>query len=62
MMPIPNYTKVNVLVIRDLIESGQYRAVIDRAYPLEDVVAATRYVETQQKVGNVVLKMVSDAA
>jgi NADPH:quinone reductase-like Zn-dependent oxidoreductase len=32
-----------------------HRAVIDRSYPLEEVVEATRYVETQQKTGNVVL-------
>src|SRR5207244_530623 len=37
------------------VEAGRYRAVIDRCYPLEDVVEATRYVETEQKTGNVVL-------
>ena len=37
------------------LEGGHYRAVIDRTYPLEDVVEATRYVETWQKTGNVVL-------
>ena len=37
------------------MEAGKYRAVIDRRYPLEDVIAATRYVETEQKTGNVVL-------
>jgi NADPH:quinone reductase-like Zn-dependent oxidoreductase len=56
LFPIPpHYTKKNVLLIKELIEAGKYRAVIDRSYPLEDVVEATRYVETQQKTGNVVL-------
>ena len=52
---ITRYTKKDVLVLKELIEAGNYRAVIDRYYPLEDVVEATRYVETEQKTGNVVL-------
>ncbi len=38
-----------------LIEAGEYRPVIDRTYPLVEVVEATRYVETGKKTGNVVL-------
>jgi NADPH:quinone reductase-like Zn-dependent oxidoreductase len=58
LFPIPpHYTKNTVLLLKELIEAGRYRAVIDRCYPLEDVVEATRYVETEQKTGNVVLTL-----
>jgi NADPH:quinone reductase-like Zn-dependent oxidoreductase len=56
IFPIPpHYTQKNVEFLKKVIEAGKFRAVIDRSYPLEDVVEATRYVETQQKTGNVVL-------
>ena len=37
------------------MESGAFRPVIDRVYPLDQVVDANRYVETERKTGNVVL-------
>ncbi|MFI6318637.1 NAD(P)-dependent alcohol dehydrogenase [Nonomuraea sp. NPDC050556] len=53
----PEYRKDDIRFLRELIEAGKYRAVVDRRYPLEDVVEATRYVETEQKTGNVVLNV-----
>ncbi|MEX2210531.1 MAG: zinc-binding dehydrogenase [Gaiellaceae bacterium] len=55
------YTKKDVLFLEELLEGGNYRAVIDRSYPLEDVVDAHRYVDTQQKTGNVVLTLCGGA-
>jgi NADPH:quinone reductase-like Zn-dependent oxidoreductase len=51
----PRQPKKDVLFLKELIEAGKFRPVIDRRYALEDVIEATRYVETQQKTGNVVL-------
>jgi NADPH:quinone reductase-like Zn-dependent oxidoreductase len=58
----PRQTKQDVLFLKELIEAGKYRPVIDRSYPLEDVIEATRYVETEQKTGNVVLTVTSGGA
>lgn len=58
----PKFTKHDVAFLKQLIESGRYRAVIDRRYPLEQVVEATTYVETKQKTGNVVLTVSRDAS
>jgi NADPH:quinone reductase-like Zn-dependent oxidoreductase len=56
LFPIPpQYTQKTVLFIKKVIEACKFRAVVDRRYPLEEVVEATRYVETGQKTGNVVL-------
>jgi NADPH:quinone reductase-like Zn-dependent oxidoreductase len=54
----PRQTKQDVLFLKELVEAGEYRPVIDRCYPLEQVIEATRYVETQQKTGNVVLTVI----
>lgn len=55
--PIPSITQQEVLAYRELLATGRYRAIIDRTYALEEFLEATRYVETGQKTGNVVLRV-----
>jgi NADPH:quinone reductase-like Zn-dependent oxidoreductase len=51
----PRQTKQDVAFLKGLVEAGKFRPVIDRTYPIEDMIEATRYVETEQKTGNVVI-------
>jgi len=46
--------------VKTLLESGAFKPLIDRHYPLDQIVEATKYVETQQKVGNVVVTVLPD--
>ena len=57
VFPFPTDTKRTVLLIKKLIEEGKFIAVIDRKYPLEQIIEAYKYVETGQKTGNVVITL-----
>jgi NADPH:quinone reductase-like Zn-dependent oxidoreductase len=52
----PRYTKDDVALLSELAGSGQLRPVVDRVYPFDQIVDAARYVETERKVGNVILE------
>jgi NADPH:quinone reductase-like Zn-dependent oxidoreductase len=59
---IGRYRQKDLLLVKELVDAGKYRPVIDRTYELEEIVEATRYVETGQKTGNVVLRVRGAAA
>ena len=55
LFPIPRHSKEYIEYFKKLIEEGKFKPVIDRAYSLEEVADAFRYVETGEKTGNVVI-------
>ena len=51
----PRDMKGNLGFIKDLVEKGSFRPVIDRTYPLDKIAEAFKYVATGQKIGNVII-------
>jgi NADPH:quinone reductase-like Zn-dependent oxidoreductase len=59
VVPLPprGGAKTFVEALKARMEAGQFRAVVDRTYPLEQIAAAYRYVQTGQKAGIVVIDL-----
>ncbi len=58
IFPIPVMNKEIIGFLRERAQNGDFRPVIDRTYRLEEIVDAYKYVETGQKTGNVILKII----
>ena len=59
--PVPTHDCEMIEYLRDLMASGAFVPMIDRTYPLEQIVEAYEYVESGQKIGNVVITVTSRA-
>lgn len=56
-LPFPTDTRAHVLLVRELLASRELRPVVDRTYAFDDIVDAYHYVETEQKLGTVVISV-----
>lgn len=53
--PLPKHDQAMIRYLAELMETGQFQPVVDRSYPLEQIVDAYRYVETGRKIGSVLI-------
>jgi len=56
LFPLPTDIKESMAHISKLVLAGKFQPVIDRYYPLDEIAAAYQYVNTGQKIGNVVIR------
>lgn len=57
LFPIPSIEKEDILYLKELVANGHFRPLIDKSYSMEEIVDAYHYVESGQKVGNVLLSL-----
>jgi NADPH:quinone reductase-like Zn-dependent oxidoreductase len=60
LFPLPTISREDVEFLKELVNAGQFKPVIDKSYRLDEIMEATKYVETRQKIGNVVIVVAGD--
>jgi NADPH:quinone reductase-like Zn-dependent oxidoreductase len=55
--PFPRHDQAMIQRFAELLADGRFRPLVDRSYPLEEIVEAYRYAESGRKLGSVVLRV-----
>ena len=58
LFPIPTHNQGMIEELAGLMETGAFRPLVDRSYPLAEIVEAHRYAGSGQKIGNVVVSVI----
>jgi NADPH:quinone reductase-like Zn-dependent oxidoreductase len=55
IFPVPRNPKASLVLMRGLLETGKFKPMIDKSFPLEEIADAYRYVMSGRKTGNVII-------
>jgi NADPH:quinone reductase-like Zn-dependent oxidoreductase len=59
LFPLPSFSQEDIQFLKSRYEEGHFKPLIDRIYEFDDIVEAYKYVESGQKIGNVILQVAS---
>jgi NADPH:quinone reductase-like Zn-dependent oxidoreductase len=57
VFPVPTDIKATLKLVKELLDNGKFKPIIDRHYPMEKIAEAFTYVNSGQKTGSVILNL-----